>query len=445
MRPPPSSSRIPPAIRGYEYDPVSNRFFKSPSSGPSRPPVKRTATNVASNGTSDGPPIANLRPPSVRRPTRPEFDPETDCGSASKRSRHATSISYVGACSASTHPALLASPLRRGGLAGRIAATTVSNFDGEQPTNLLILGSSCSEAIIGDFGKLFHRQPSLGWLQVDLSPCITPGTIEPLTAIASKAGVTCFAATSGCVITTPMSSDYIGLPHLVQRASFTNTTWSLCLTAQHLLMGCEKSLAVYDYQRQTTVSQNPKSSVFAIERQDEFNFLLGTRSGGIIQFDIRSPHIFHRNELLRGRSICHLKHVDDHQFLIGGTMGYAKLHDIRYLTSNPTMSLDGWDNGCDRSFGLAISKDRNLVCMPGRDQTIKVWDLKSQPVSGFGLQPVARHATNHPASSVMFVDKFQPEFWALERKQSTNQKRPCGPGILYAEDKSFYWLGPQTV
>ncbi|WAR57342.1 hypothetical protein PtB15_8B389 [Puccinia triticina] len=444
MSPPSSSSRIPPAVHGYEYDPVLNRFFKCPPSGPGRGAVCGTTTV---SDRQDGPPLppTNLKSPSVRRPTRLEFNPETDWASASKRSRHATTISYGKACSSSVKPSHLAFPTQRGGLSGRIVTAAVSNFE-EHSNEILVLGSNHSEALLCDFGKLLHRHPSLAWAQVDLSPCIMSGSPEPFTSIASNGGVTCFAATSGCVITTPnpMTSDYEGLPDLIQRASFTNTTWSLCLTPQYLLMGCEKSLAIYDYHRQTVVSQNPKSSVFTIERSDDFNFLLGTRSGDLIQFDIRSPHLLHRNGLLQGRSIYHLKRVDDHQFLVAGTMGYAKLHDIRYLTSDPTMSLDDWDNACDQSFGLTVSKDRNLVCMPGRDSTIKVWDLKSQPVCGFGLQPIATHTTRRIASSVMFVDDFEPEFWFLDGPPTLKRKRPCGPGILFGEEKALYWIGPQA-
>ncbi|KAI9602649.1 hypothetical protein H4Q26_001941 [Puccinia striiformis f. sp. tritici PST-130] len=460
MSPPSNSNRVAPAVHGYEFDPVLNRYFKSSPSHPYRGAESGTSASAVSRITSqrDGPPVVNLKPPAARRPTRLDFNPETDWDSSSKRSRQAAHTLHARTCLTSTKPSHLAFPTRGGVLNGRISTFAVSDFEGENSAQVLLLGTACSEALICDFRKLLHRHPSLWWNHVDLSPCITGGTLEPLTAIASKSGVTCFAATSGCVITTPMIADYVDLPVLESQATFTNTTWSLCLTSQHVLMGCERSFVVHDLHRQKTISQNRESSVFAIEKQDESNFLLGTRSGGVIQFDVRSPYTFKKNELLAGRSIFHLKYVDGNQFLVAGSMGhgqdansetilysYAKLHDIRYLTSDPTMSLDGWDSGSERSFGLTISKDRNLVCMPGRDRTIKVWDLMSQPVTGFGLQPVATHSTNTAASSVLFVDDLEPNFWSVTNERSSGKRiRPCGPGILYGGAKALFWLGPQA-
>jgi len=447
MSPPSSSTnRLPQAVHGYEYNPVLNRFFKSSSSNPRQASEVDTSAEHPATARNDAPPAFKFKRPIARPPASLLFDPETDPGSAAKRARHATKTQYATACSTSTRASHISFPSPRGIMMnGDISTITQSKFEaGGSCQDILIVGSTFSEALICDLQELFHGPSPDKWTQVNLSPCITNGALEPLTSISSESGVTCFAATSGCVLTTPMDTDIPGLPQLVQRASFTNTTWSMCLTSQHLLMGCEKSLVVYDYHHQVTYSERPTSSILAIERQNDSNFLLGTRSGNVIQFDRRKPDFFRNNQLLDRRSIYHLKHIDNNQLLIVGAAGYAKVHDARYLRSDPIMSLDGLDNGYERSCGVAISQEGSLVCMTGRDETVKVWDLRGHPVPGFGLQPIATQSTRGAASGVLFVDQVAPAFWAVDQGPAHKLKQPCGPGILFALKKALHWLGPQT-
>lgn len=448
MSPPSSSSnRLPQALHGYEYNPVLNRFFKSSSSYPTQASEVGTSTEHPATARNDAPPAFKFKRPIARPPAMPLFDPETDPGSAAKRARHATKTQYATACSTSTRASHISFPSPRGIMMnGDISTITLSKFKaGGSCQDILFVGSTFSEALICDLQELFNGPSPDKWTQVDLSPCITNGALEPLTSISSESGVTCFAATSGCVLTTPRDTDFPGLPQLVQRASFTNTTWSMCLTSQYLLMGCEKSIIVHDYHHRATFSELPQSSIFAIERQNNSNFLLGTRSGNVIQFDLRKPDFLRNNQLLDRRSIYHLKHIDTYQFLIVGAAGYAKLHDARYLTSDPIMSLDGLDNGYERSYGVTISQEGSLVCMAGRDETVKVWDLRGHPVPGFGLQPITTQSTRGTASGVLFVDQVGSAFGAVDQGPAAHQpKQPCGPGILFALKKALHWLGPQT-
>ncbi|PLW31876.1 hypothetical protein PCANC_03592 [Puccinia coronata f. sp. avenae] len=438
-----SSNQVPQAVHGYEYDPVQNRFFKISSSRPRQLPEIGTSTGIITSASQDAPPAFKFTRPTARPSIRPEFNPETDPGSEFKRSRHLTNTLYGQACSAFARHAHVSFPSPRvNNMIGEISAVTLAQFEGGESGRVIIVGTTYSEVLMCEIEDLFHVHLPFRWAPVELSPCITSGTVEPLTSIASNSGVTSFAATSGCVITTPRRSGYAGVPRLVPCASFTSTTWSQCLTSQHLVMGGEKSLHVYDYQRQATVSESPQSSIFAIERINNSNFLLGTRSGNVIQYDLRAPDHSRRSQLLNGRSIYHIKHIDDYQYLIVGTAGYAKLHDMRYMVSPPIMSLDGLQNGCDRSFGVAISKDRNLVCMPGEDLTVKVWDLKSPPVPGFGLQPITTQSTHGSPSSVMFVEELVPQFWSADQRKAIKRKLPSGPGILFGLQKALHWLGP---
>ncbi|PLW53789.1 hypothetical protein PCANC_03597 [Puccinia coronata f. sp. avenae] len=437
---------IKTAVHGYEYDPVQNRFFKLPPSRPRQVPKIGTSTDIITAASQDAPPAFNFTLPSARPSIRPKFNPETDPGSAFKRSRHSTNTVYGTSCSTSALPCHLSFPSPMGhAINGEISTVTLSQFQGAgRPNQILMVGTTFSEALLCDFGQLVHGRSPVRWTSVNLSPGIESGTMKPLTCITSQSGITCFASTSGCVLTTTPHSGRAGIPRLVPCASFTDTTWSLSLTSQHLLMGVEKGLHVYDYQRQATAtrSEHLQSSIFAIERINNVNFLLGTRAGNIIPHDLRAPNVFRQAQMLNGRPIYHIKHIEEFQFLIVGATGYAKLHDIRFMASAPTISLHGLENACDRSVAVTISKDRNLVCMPGEDHTVKVWDLKSQPVPGVGLQPITTQSTNGIPSSVIFVDRLEPKFWSMDPRRTIKRKVPSGPGIIFGLKKALHWLGP---
>ncbi|PLW19693.1 hypothetical protein PCASD_13180 [Puccinia coronata f. sp. avenae] len=434
------------AVHGYEYDPVQNRFFKLPPSRPRQVPKIGTSTDIIIAASQDAPPAFNFTLPSARPSIRPKFNPETDPGSAFKRSRHSTNTVYGTSCSTSALPCHLSFPSPMGhAINGEISTVTLSQFQGAgRPNQILMVGTTFSEALLCDFGQLVHGRSPVRWTSVNLSPGIESGTMKPLTCITSQSGITCFASTSGCVLTTTPHSGRAGIPRLVPCASFTDTTWSLSLTSQHLLMGVEKGLHVYDYQRQATAtrSEHLQSSISAIERINNVNFLLGTRAGNVIPHDLRAPNVFRQAQMLNGRPIYHIKHIEEFQFLIVGATGYAKLHDIRFMASAPTISLHGLENACDRSVAVTISKDRNLVCMPGEDHTVKVWDLKSQPVPGVGLQPITTQSTNGIPSSVIFVDRLEPKFWSMDPRRTIKRKVPSGPGIIFGLKKALHWLGP---
>lgn len=334
----------------------------------------------------------------------------------------------------------------------RISRISLSPLADDPSNPTLIIGTSSSQGMLCHLRALIDRQPSPSWASIALPASDPISQFEPITSIVSRPGAVCFAATSGCILTRPILPDGPGPPKLLPAVSFPGATWSMCLTARHLLMGSEngshKVLRTYDLQSRASTSHTLQTSVFAIESQDMFNFLLGTRSGDVVRFDRRAPlSPFPQKGLLDHRSVYHLKLLDDNQILVVGTMNYAKVHDLRYLTSQPTMSLDYWENICDPSLGVTLSKDKNLVCMPGRDRSIKIWDLKSDPVPGLGLKPIAVHHTHDQVTCVKFIDDLPSQFWSPAHGSTSRGSlgKPCGPGILFGDGYHLQWLGPAIV
>lgn len=447
MNPTNPSNRVLPTIYGYEYDPVLNRFFKSPASNNSHRTQSGSDQTSQTNYPQDGaPPSYKFRAPTSIHSRRLAFDPEIDPPSISNRFIYNTRIRYRELCLQSAKPILLATSNNDDQITGNICKMKVTPFEAGNPERFLILATTRAQVFLCKLETLIHEPESLRWEKMNLPQC-NPADLILTTSIAYQPDIICLGSSSGCTFVNLLSCCG-DLPHLFYDHSKDWTTWCLSCNTPKMLIGTEKKLVVYDYFTGECLSHSPKTCVLDIEARDEFNSILGSRSGNIIHHDLRIANEAKRNRLAAAGSIFKLKLLNDNEILVVGALNYAKVHDLRYLTSDPTMTLDEWQNLGDQSFGFTVSQDKSLVCMAGRDQTIKIWDLKSNPNPGLGLSPIVTHHTTQPVKCVTFIDDIPSAFWSpgnIANERARVTVKPNGPGILFDQGSALNWLGPTAA
>jgi hypothetical protein len=61
---------------------------------------------------------------------------------------------------------------------GEISAVTLAQFEGGESGRVIIVGTTYSEVLMCEIEDLFHVHLPFRWAPVELSPCITSGTVE---------------------------------------------------------------------------------------------------------------------------------------------------------------------------------------------------------------------------------------------------------------------------
>ncbi|KAG0143994.1 hypothetical protein CROQUDRAFT_108804 [Cronartium quercuum f. sp. fusiforme G11] len=407
------SESKPIRIPGYVFDPVKKRYFKSTVGGPKNVPgpvsnpinqlpkgthvqrLRKQKKGAISNriGRIDSYPL--LR---AHLPISMLLDPELHPGTSASRSRFQSRVQSR---------ALL-----------QTTKTEIQipriQFDHNHITSLVIPNSEN----LSNQPKQIWVGYELGFIQRgNLKSALTPRPNDESTYIGNDTWDTISSHNGSPITSISVYNDFYAYTKMCGTLHFKSpyetdeklrrydtNLWCSLLTPDFLACGTDKHIKIWNMPEiENCQTWFTGSSVFALEKISKETFVSGTRSGKVLHIDQRiDPKKTKSVECLISKpgSIYQLKYLFDHnQLLVIGSGNYAVIHDLRYINQNsnkniyqnqfqfePIITLSSHQNKCTQSLGF--SSTSSLISLAGDDNMIRLWDLKSDLITGMGLQPI---------------------------------------------------------